>query len=187
MRGISKYDSLKYQFASIGKEPLNNNSLADNMIFCMHENENFIYYGSQNSGIISFNKKTKQYKAFNISNTSSIVDNSIYGITEDKQGNIWMASWSGLMLFTPRTQSITSFVDKNNLQTLRLYTVHKMLHADSLIYYRKLWQHLFFVKRQEMEALQGYHPMAATEKSNWAGMCMKTTKKFSGWLPRVMA
>ncbi len=130
--GISKYDSLKYQFTTIGKEPLNNNSLADNMIFCMHETENFIYYGSQNSGIISFNKKTKQYKAFNVSNTSSIVDNSIYGITEDNQGNIWMASWSGLMLFNTRTQSISSFVDKNNLQTLRLYTVHKMLQADSL-------------------------------------------------------
>ncbi|MGF2414805.1 MAG: ligand-binding sensor domain-containing protein, partial [Ferruginibacter sp.] len=130
--GISKYDSLKYQFTTIAKEPLNNNSLADNMIFCMHENDNFVYYGSQNSGLISFNKKTKLYKNFSVSNTSSIVDNSIYGITEDNNGNLWLASWSGLMLFNSRTKKITSFVEKKDLRTLRLYTVHKMLQADSL-------------------------------------------------------
>jgi ligand-binding sensor domain-containing protein len=130
--GISKYDSLKYQFITISKEPLNNNSLADNMIFCMYENVNFIFYGSQNSGLIAYNKKTRQYKNFSVSNTNSIVDNSIYGITADDKGNIWLASWSGLMLFNTITQKITSFVQKENLRTLRLYTVHKMLHADSL-------------------------------------------------------
>lgn len=130
--GISKYDSLKYQFTTISKEPLNSNSLADNMIFCMHQNEYFIFYGSQNSGLIAYNKKTKQYKNFSVSNTNSIVDNSIYGITEDNKGGIWLASWSGLMLFNATTEKITSFVQKENLRTLRLYTVHKMLDADSL-------------------------------------------------------
>ncbi len=130
--GISKYDPLKYQFSIIQKEPLHVNSLSDNMIFCMAENEQYVFYGSQNKGLIRYDKRTKNYKNFEVNKTKGIVDNTIYGIVTVGKDQLWLASWSGLMSFNIRTEKITSFVDNANLKTIRLYSLHKMKHADSL-------------------------------------------------------
>ncbi len=157
--GICKYDPLKYQFSIIQKEPLNENSIADNMIFCMAENDDYVYYGSQNKGLIRYDKHKKQYKNFEVSKTEGIVDNTIYGIVAVGKDRLWLASWSGLMCFDTHTEKISSFVDKTNLKTIRLYTLHKMKQADSL-YVTGNFGSIFF-------SLKDKRWKPCMDKSNW--------------------
>ncbi|WP_344976843.1 sensor histidine kinase [Compostibacter hankyongensis] len=132
--GLAKYDPLKYQIHTIQNEEGNLASLPDNMIFNIFKSSMGHYYvGTQNKGIAEWNRQTGSFIQIPGTSRFGASANTIYGITEDDQKNLWIASWAGLMRLNPRTKRIVYFKGKENLPSEKFYTLIKLKNADSLL------------------------------------------------------
>lgn len=132
--GVAKFDPLRHQFYTISNEPDNIHSLPDNMVFCIHPSSNGNYYiGTQNKGLAEWNPASGSFLPFSGSSKFGSVNNTIYGMTEDKQGNIWIAGWGGLMQLNSKTKQLRYNNESPILTSKKLYAVHKLSAADSLL------------------------------------------------------
>jgi ligand-binding sensor domain-containing protein len=131
--GAAKYDPASYRFENISNDPLSNTSLPDNMVFDIFKASDGNYYaGTQNKGLAAFNPQTAEFTNFSQSAIIGTVTNTIYDITEDKNKNLWMATWGGLMKMDLKTKKISFTAEKNILPSTKLYGIHKLKNADSL-------------------------------------------------------
>ncbi|MBC7851546.1 MAG: hypothetical protein H7Y31_17510, partial [Chitinophagaceae bacterium] len=131
--GVSKYDPLKYQFRTVSNEPVKRNSLPDNMVFDIFKCSDGTYYvGTQIKGLSEWNPTTNEFKTYSESSKFGPINNTIYDMAEDHAGNVWIASWGGLIELNKKTKRL-SFNKENNLLTAKkLYAIHKLKNADSL-------------------------------------------------------
>jgi ligand-binding sensor domain-containing protein/anti-sigma regulatory factor (Ser/Thr protein kinase) len=131
--GVAKYDPLKYQFTSFSNEPVNAASLPDNMIFDIYKSAAGQYYiGTQNKGLVQWNKNTNSFHAYPELSTFDVACNTVYDMTEDNAENLWIASWGGLLQLNRDRKQVSFYDDKDLLTSKKLYVVHKLKNADSL-------------------------------------------------------
>jgi ligand-binding sensor domain-containing protein len=132
--GVAKFDPLRHQFNTVSNEPNNNYSLPDNMVFCLQSSANGNYYvGTQNSGLAEWNPATDNFTTFPGSSRFGSVNNTIYDMEEDSQGNIWVAGWGGLMQLNSKTKQLRYDNESTELAAKKIYAVHKLNSADSLV------------------------------------------------------
>jgi ligand-binding sensor domain-containing protein/anti-sigma regulatory factor (Ser/Thr protein kinase) len=132
--GVAKFDPLRHQFNTINNEPENGYSLPDNMVFCLQSSANGNYYvGTQNNGLAEWNPANGHFLTFPGSSRFGSVNNTIYDMEEDNRGNIWVAGWGGLMQLNSKTKQLRYDNESSDLAAKKLYAVHKLHSADSLM------------------------------------------------------
>jgi ligand-binding sensor domain-containing protein/two-component sensor histidine kinase len=132
--GVAKFDPLRHQFNTIGSDPENAHSLPDNMVFCLHPSVNGNYYvGTQNKGLAEWNPVTENFTIFSGSSKFGSLNNTIYDMEDDNHGNIWIAGWGGLIQLNRKTNQLRYNSESSVLTAKKLYAVHKLRGADSLL------------------------------------------------------
>ncbi len=90
---ITKYDAVKHQIGSI---------------FCVKiDSKSNLWCASEGQGLIKFIEKTKTFKKYTISDGLS--SNIVYGILEDKAGNLWLSTTNGISSFNPENEEFTNY------------------------------------------------------------------------------
>ena len=131
--GIAKYDPLKYQFQIISNEPTNEFSLPDNMIFEIYKSREGEYYvGSQGSGMLKWDIIANRFISFPGFQKPGAAINTVYDIDEDDEGNLWIASWGGLIKFNRKLNQLQFDTEQDLLQARKLYSIIKLQNKDSL-------------------------------------------------------
>ena len=71
---------------------------------------------SENDGIYSFNPQTEKFVNYRNDprNANSLADDLTQGLTIDKNGNVWIATQSGLDKFEPSTNRFTHYTHQHN-------------------------------------------------------------------------
>src|SRR5690242_3324126 len=132
--GITKYDPFRFQFRNVDKQTSFNGSLPDNMIVRMFKaRDGTTFVGTLNMGILQWNRKNNSFIRFPESEIYGDANNVIYDITEDDKGNIWAASCGGLMLVNRKTRGVRYFPEKKLPELNKMYAIHKLKKADSLL------------------------------------------------------
>ncbi|SDE23359.1 ligand-binding sensor domain-containing protein [Niabella drilacis] len=130
--GVAKYDPLRYQFGAVSNEPAGSTSLPDNMIFDIYRTTGgTCYIGTQNSGLLEWDRQAHRFYPRAGTEKYGLSNNTIYDMTEDERGNLWIASWGGLMELDPKTKKIT-YKQGTLPVSKRLYALIKLKNADSL-------------------------------------------------------
>lgn len=92
----------------------NNTLPCDNIIFIHQDKkDNSFWLGTKFNGLIHWNKKTGQTKAF--TKKDGLIDNLIYAVYEDEEGNLWLPSNYGLMQFNKESHDIVTYTTKDGL------------------------------------------------------------------------
>lgn len=97
--GLFRFNPVNEQFNVFVNEPGNNNSLSDNIIWCIVEdNQKNLWLGTANGGLNRFNKETEEFTRFiNVpGDSSSISDNHIISMLIDRSNNFWIGTPKGL-------------------------------------------------------------------------------------------
>ena len=136
--GVAKYDPNRFKFEFWEKFSPNQQLPQNDMAFCIKiYNHKQLYIGTQSSGLVKFDLKTKLFTVFKTTeNVKSIIHNSIYGIAKDDAGKIWLATWGGLCSYNPEMggklafQRFTSGSDKIHTN---LYTILKISGQNKLL------------------------------------------------------
>ncbi|HLO79544.1 MAG TPA: two-component regulator propeller domain-containing protein [Chitinophagaceae bacterium] len=132
--GIAKYDPLRYQFRNIDDRTSLDGSLSDKVIVRMYKaKDGKTYVGTQNKGIMEWDPAKNYFKRYEGSEIVGTANNVVYDISEDKIGNLWVASCGGLMHVDRKTNGISYYSDKKLPELNKMYAIIKLRKADSLL------------------------------------------------------
>lgn len=74
------------------------------------DSDNNLWVGTQNNGVYVFDKTFKKNHFINVEAENSLSNNQVRAITEDNQGNIWIATFYGLNKFNPKTKEWYTYI-----------------------------------------------------------------------------
>ena len=135
--GISKYDKQKILFAKYTLT--NTNASTSNMVLSMYNTkDSCVYVGTLAGGFIKTNLLFTHQKLFknNIANKHSLLHNTIYGITSDESGLIWLATKAGLCSYNPNLPddaAFNSYAPGNNGPEKFFYSIIKLQKENALL------------------------------------------------------
>jgi len=148
--GLSKYDPLSHQFGFVNGPASLNGSLLDKVIYSMYRaKDGTLFIGTQNRGLFEWKTGTSQFISFPASAVIGKANNVIYNITEDDAGNIWAATFGGLMQLERKTKKIIYYPENRTRAKLNnMYAVTKLKRADSLLVSADDGLHFFSLKEK---------------------------------------
>ena len=148
--GLSKYDPLSHQFGFVNGPASLNGSLLDKVIYSMYRaKDGALFIGTQNRGLFEWKTRTNEFISFPASAVIGKANNVIYGITEDDQGNIWAATFGGLMQLDRKTKKITYYPENNMPVKLnKMYAITKLKKADGMLVSADDGLHFFSLKEK---------------------------------------
>jgi signal transduction histidine kinase/ligand-binding sensor domain-containing protein/CheY-like chemotaxis protein len=114
--GINYYSHRAKKFNPVKFEPGSQNSIKNNIVNAIIEDERNIYVGTE-AGLDLYNKKTKKYSHYQHQENVpySLAANPIYSMYKDSRGNLWLGTWAGgLNQFNPDNGRFKQFLPSNN-------------------------------------------------------------------------
>lgn len=115
-QGLVRVDGKTQGWEKYAPKP---NGLPGKMLFSIHQDlaqKHILWIGTNGNGLVKFDKQTGFCQTFHSKNTA-IPNDVIYGVLEDKAGNLWLSTNQGLARFNPKTLAVKVFTEKDGLQS----------------------------------------------------------------------
>lgn len=139
--GLNLYNLNTKKFTYYTVNQNNGNSILSKNIKAVLVDGDFVYIGSHGGGLARLDKKSNKIKNYTDLN-SEVGSNNVYSLAKDSQGNIWVGTLEGLVIYNPRNDSFTqldsflpkkdgnsdflSKIDKHHIYVLLLDSKHQM-------------------------------------------------------------
>jgi signal transduction histidine kinase/ligand-binding sensor domain-containing protein len=104
------------------------------VISLFEDSHNRLWAGSYISGLFLVNKKSGVLKHY--TEKEGLSSNDVRGITEDKKGNIWLATSHGLSKLNPVTNKITNYTTINGLPVVSTDGIYKGSNGLFYVYFK---------------------------------------------------
>ncbi len=128
--GLNRYDG--YNFKIFRHQPVNPNSLTDNNILALAEDEDGkIWIGTTGGGLNCYDPKLEVFRSWrhDESNPQSLANDRIDSLLIDNRGILWVGTANGLSRFNKAEQNFTNFrhdpQDSNSLSSNRIRTIYQ--------------------------------------------------------------
>lgn len=103
-------DSFKKQKLDLSKK-----NIVKNGIYSIYEDKGIVWLGTHGSGLIRIDSQSDSMN--NYTENNGLPNNSVYGILNDKDGNLWISTNRGLSKFNPRDATFRNYDAKDGLQS----------------------------------------------------------------------
>ena len=90
-----------------------------------------LWIGTRSGGLLRYHPQ-QGFRSYTL--RDGFASNEIAGITQDPQGNTWVATSYGLSLITASTERVTTYFQSDRLQTQQFYP-HCSLNTSAMIYF----------------------------------------------------
>ncbi|MDO3387174.1 two-component regulator propeller domain-containing protein [Gilvimarinus sp. SDUM040013] len=98
--GLQNVDPATGAFTTYRYDPQDDTSISSDMVsYVFEDSQNRLWVGTDGAGVNIFDRNTGQFKRYGIDH--GLPDLSIVAIVEDTTGQIWMATYQGLVVFDP--------------------------------------------------------------------------------------
>ena len=102
----------------------------DGNVWALHtDSMNRLWIGTYQGGLFRLSKDSIE----NMNEKWSLDNDNFLGITQDNKGNLWFATFEGILKWNSKTDSISHYTSKNGLNSSLVYTIV----YDSV--YQKIW------------------------------------------------
>ena len=117
--GLLKFDEDKMSFLKFKNDPLNAQTLSNNLIksLCVDPNSesDVLWIGTAGGGLNRFDVKKNIFTHF--TEKDGLPNNVVYGILPDKNGNFWLSTNRGLSKFNPSEKTFRNYDSRDGLQS----------------------------------------------------------------------
>jgi len=114
--GLNKFDPVKKTFTRFRANNAKN-SLSDDRIISLHiDRSGFLLIGTFGGGLNRFDVQKNTFWAFNESN--GFICDVVYGVFDDKKGNLWLSTNTGILKINPDLTTVTQFNEQDGVQSL---------------------------------------------------------------------
>ncbi|MBN2708985.1 MAG: hypothetical protein JXR46_08070 [Calditrichaceae bacterium] len=137
--GLCRYHRDKDTFTRYAHNPVDPGSLGDNIVHCIYETvkaEKRILWVGTSGGLSSAEITESGLLEFeHISQKDGLPSNIIYGILEDRSGNLWLSTNMGLCCYNPERKTFTNYDIKDGLQSNEFNTGACLAAGDGQFYF----------------------------------------------------
>lgn len=114
--GLSLFVQTKDQFISFRHNPDNPQSLSNDRVLCALEDRlNRFWLGTYGGGLDLLDRKEFIFTHYTVED--GLPNDAIYGILEDKEGNLWLSTNKGLSKFNPDSRNFKNYDVNDGLQS----------------------------------------------------------------------
>jgi len=114
--GLNMFDKSKKTFTRFLYNPDDEKSISSNKVMVIFEDsDKKLWIGTAGSGLNLFDRNTKTFKRF--TTREGLPNNVVYGILEDKAGNLWLSTNAGLCKFNSKTFDVRNYNVHDGLQS----------------------------------------------------------------------
>jgi len=114
--GLNRFNRTDESFKRYLNDPTNDNSLSnDNVIIIQEDNRNNLWIGTYGGGLNKFDRKKDSFERFGVKD--GLLTEVVYGILEDKTGNLWLSTDDGIFRFDPVKVSFIQYGKKDGVQS----------------------------------------------------------------------
>lgn len=127
-KSLILFDSKDHSFQSFEAKDNESSSLSDHSIYSLLlDKEGILWVGTSAGGINRYDKNLSFFPSYK-NNTGNAAFNVVRGITEDNDGNFWMATDGGLCKFNRSSRVFTAYhynpKNKNSVSSNSILSVH---------------------------------------------------------------
>ncbi len=111
--GLNRYDG--YEFKIFTHESGNKNSLSNNYIWTIYEDQDgILWIGSFGGGLTRFDPATESFTHFkhDKGKKNSLSSNDIFGIFEYPEGTLWLRTGNGINKFDKKTGKASYYLER---------------------------------------------------------------------------
>lgn len=115
-QGVYKYDPDTDEWSNYLHDNNNNKSLCFNKIVDIFLDEKQrLWFSSEGGGLCKYNFETNDFTT--IDQTKGLPNNMVYGVLDDKYGNIWVSTNKGISRINLTSQNIKNYTSEDGLQS----------------------------------------------------------------------
>ena len=127
-------DSTSYKMFQFKADPSNKNSISDNTILTILEQEESVFWiGTYGGGINRFNKEKHSFE--NFTELDGLPNNTTYGILQGDEESIWISTNYGLSNFNTTDFSFQNYTENDGLQSNEFNTGAFYRSDDGRLYF----------------------------------------------------
>ena len=119
--GLFQYDYVRRLLKPVKWRHPKLNYYERNFYSLLDGGKDYLWLGSNTGGLVRFNKRTRNFRTFNINGEPRINPTNlgwVISIHADSTGNLWLGTWKeGLIKFDPFSGKMTRFTTENNRRT----------------------------------------------------------------------
>ena len=115
--GLNKFNAKTFKFESYRHNPEDAKSISnDKVLSIIESSKKELWIGTSGGGLNKFDPVTKSFEVYSIA--QGLTSTVVYGILEDKKGNLWLSTDDGIFLFNIKTEKFTQFGIEDGAQSL---------------------------------------------------------------------
>lgn len=115
--GLNKFDKKSEHFISYKNIAGDESSLSDNRVMGIFEDtRKNLWIATYGGGLLKFDKRREKFTRYDKKNR--INSSVVYGVIEDRLGNLWISSDNGIFKFSPASELFTQYDLSDGLQSL---------------------------------------------------------------------
>jgi signal transduction histidine kinase/ligand-binding sensor domain-containing protein len=109
--GVNKYDPYSDYIYHVYNNPLNVNSLSENIVFALCADDDQSYWIGTLNGLNRWDKKNGQFERYyyDSKHANSLSSNNVRSLLKDRSGRLWVGTVEGLDLFNPSTRTFKRY------------------------------------------------------------------------------
>lgn len=120
--GLKLLDPETGRFTSYNHDPEDPNSISSDMVsYVFEDSQNRLWVGTDGAGVNLFDRTSKRFKRYG--EDYGLPDLSISSIVEDSSGQIWLATYQGLVVFDP-TRGVVNHYNRGHGLPGNLFNRH---------------------------------------------------------------
>jgi signal transduction histidine kinase/ligand-binding sensor domain-containing protein/DNA-binding response OmpR family regulator len=133
--GLNLFDTKKREFTEwYLNDVQEEKSISVNKVIDIFQSKNNnLWIATKDGGLNLFNQETSEFKTY--LKKDGLPSNNIYGIVEDKRGDLWLSTDKGLVRFEPKTGRMKYFDSSDGMLSNLFYPKAKFMDAEGQIYF----------------------------------------------------
>jgi ligand-binding sensor domain-containing protein/HPt (histidine-containing phosphotransfer) domain-containing protein len=114
--GLSLFIKKEDKFINFKHNPSNPSSISNDRVLCIYEDSrNRFWIGTYGGGLEQLDREEFIFTHYTVKD--GLPNDGIYGILEDKKGNLWLSTNQGLSKFNPKNKSFKNYDINDGLQS----------------------------------------------------------------------
>lgn len=132
--GIFRYNPQKKAWKNYKHDPAKMNSLSnDKVIDIFVDSKQRLWFATEGQGICKYNYETDDFST--IDNSQGLPNDVVYGILDDKYGNLWVSTNKGITKINPETLVSKTYTREDGLQSNQFNYKSSYKSRDGIFYF----------------------------------------------------
>ncbi|MBN2521026.1 MAG: hypothetical protein JXB17_11005, partial [Bacteroidales bacterium] len=132
-QGLSIFNPETEKFLNYTHNPENDNSISNNFITSIFEEDSIILWITTTNGLNKLNRKTNQITRY--FKTNGLPNDLILGIEKDNNGCLWISTNGGLSKFDPKKETFKNYTKEDGLQGNTFIKKSHYKSSDGKLYF----------------------------------------------------